>query len=84
MTKTFANRSAVNVFSPGIRNSPHFAFHGALHQIREIEQLRDYAKIDKDIIVEMLKEIRCSWNMEDNYHGADKIISKYYEKYDND
>lgn len=28
----------VNIFSPGVRNSPHYLFHGALHACREIER----------------------------------------------
>jgi hypothetical protein len=64
----------VNTFSPGIRYSPHYRFHGALSQIRELEILWQEAKVDLSTQRKMASHVLALWQLDGSYFSAGRYL----------
>ncbi|MFH1021961.1 MAG: hypothetical protein V1809_01065 [Planctomycetota bacterium] len=71
----------VNTFSPGIPNSPHYFFHGALHQAYWFQQISESFQLPSEKRREIAKGILVSWQKNRNYHDADRYLQRVWEEY---
>jgi hypothetical protein len=51
----------VNTFSPGVENSPQYAFHGAFHEAWMLEKLRDEYGLPPSEIRDLARQTLISW-----------------------
>ena len=70
----------VNTFSPGLSNSPHYIFHGALHQVNEVGRLYELSFPDDDTKREIARSVLTIWQMKGSYRPADDYIRGLMEK----
>ena len=70
----------VNTFSPGLRNSPHYIFHSALHQAHQMELLASLHELTPEHKKEIAKSILTVWQQSGRDDGADELISKLMEE----
>ena len=65
----------VNTFSPGVRHSPHYRYHGAIHQIHVVDMIlrsHDFSDEAKRYIAQtVLKQ----WQTQGDYFGIDKYLN---------
>ncbi len=64
----------VNTFSPGLGHSPHYRFHGAFGQIREIEILWEAGEVDESTRRKIASRILALWQFDGSYFNADRYI----------
>ncbi|NLS95082.1 MAG: hypothetical protein GXX96_23235 [Planctomycetaceae bacterium] len=70
----------VNTFSPGIHYSPHYRFHAALHQAKQLDvafQILDVGPEDRQAVA---KEVLRLWQVDGNYSGAERLVHELMEK----
>jgi hypothetical protein len=70
----------VNTFSPGVRHSPHYLFHGALHQAGQFEMIATMSDLNPDRRREVAKGILTAWQQTGRYNGADEYIRSWMEE----
>ena len=63
----------VNRFSPGLHHSPHYRFHGALSQTRQIELLFQLLEPDVQRKKQIVQNLLTLWQT----HGSDYEASRY-------
>jgi len=64
----------VNTFSPYIRHSPHYIFHGALCQVNELETIGVMLNFTSERKNEIAKTILTAWQQAGHDDGADPVI----------
>lgn len=69
----------VNTFSPWFQHSPHYAFHGALNQIRQLEAIEELEKVEgrestPERKREIASQIMTSWQHSGGDSGAKAIL----------
>lgn len=70
----------VNTFSPGVHHSPHYRYHAALHQAKQLDaafQMLDVGPEDRQSIA---KEVLRLWQVDGNYGGAERLVHKLMEE----
>ena len=72
------NWHPVNTFSPGIRYSPHYYFHGAFHQINQILRCWSMCEFSDDAKKESAKNVLKLWQTHKDDYLADKYISALF------
>ena len=60
----------VNTFSPGLHHSPHYRFHGAFGQIRDIEILWEAGKVDESTRRKIASHVLAHWQFHGSYFSA--------------
>lgn len=70
----------VNTFSPGVRHSPHYIFHSALHQARQMEMLVSLKKMTPERKKEIATGILTAWQQSGRDSGADELIYELMEE----
>jgi hypothetical protein len=63
----------VNRFSPGIHHSPHYIFHGGIHQIRTLETTWKMLNLSSDIRQRTASHVLALWN-----HAGNDSLAGYY------
>lgn len=66
----------VNTFSPWVSYSPHYAYHGALMQIAQLEQLDQLIPFQPDARREIADRLLTLWQASDSYYEAGEYVRK--------
>jgi hypothetical protein len=64
----------VNRFSPGIRHSPHYGFHGAIHQIRTLSLIWEASEADQSVKAKTALHILALWQNAGSYSLAARYL----------
>jgi hypothetical protein len=72
--------AVVVTLSPGLRHSPHYAFHGAIHQIRELEFCWQSGKMTPAARKETARNVLRLWQQNLNYMRATDYIQAVWER----
>jgi hypothetical protein len=64
----------VNRFSPGLHHSPHYRFHGAFGQAREVELLFEMLEPDAQRKEQIVQDLLKLWQTTGSYHGAEPYL----------
>jgi hypothetical protein len=64
----------VNTFSPGVGHSPHYVYHGAFAQIREIKIAWEVAKFSAEAKRRVAETILAAWQSEGSYFGVQDYV----------
>jgi hypothetical protein len=70
----------VNTFSPGVRHSPHYIFHGALYQAHEMEMIGSMLGFTAERKREVARAILTAWQKSGSYQGANEYIQGLMEE----
>ncbi|MDZ7615737.1 MAG: hypothetical protein U1E05_01960 [Patescibacteria group bacterium] len=70
----------VNTFSPGVRHSPHYLFHSALHQARQMEMLESLHELTPERRKEVAKSILVAWQRSGRDSCAEELILRLMEE----
>ena len=68
----------VHTFSPGMRNSPHYLFHGALVQIRLLEMLWDDAKFTPNQKRKVAQDVLALWAYGEDDYLAGRYLNAFW------
>jgi hypothetical protein len=63
----------VNTFSPGVHHSPHYTYHGALNQIRELEGTWEMFSFTPEQKRKSARDVLALWQRS----GSDSAVSRY-------
>ncbi len=66
----------VNTFSPGLGHSPHYLYHGAISQIRELELIETFVPIEPAARRVVARRLLQSWQESGSYFAAGKVIEQ--------
>ena len=66
--------------SPGLHHSPHYRFHGAINQIRELEICWDFGKMTPAARRKTARNVLRSWRQSGNYFQAGDYIQGVWER----
>lgn len=66
----------VNTFSPGVRHSPHYRYHGALSQAKEFGTLQQVYGLNKVDAARFAREVLITWQTNGSYFAADKVLQE--------
>lgn len=64
----------VNTFSPGLRHSPHYHYHGALHQARELDLISELNELGTEEKREIAENILELWQTERGYFPVNDYL----------
>jgi hypothetical protein len=70
----------VNTFSPGVRHSPHYIFHSALHQAHQMNLFESLHELTPERKEGIAKSILTAWQQSGRDSGADELINKLMEE----
>jgi len=70
----------VNTFSPGLRHSPHYLFHGALSQIQKMDVICDLNHAGPEKRREIAENILRLWQTEKRYFPVDEYLQSLVEE----
>ncbi len=70
----------VNTFSPGLRHSPHYAYHGALSQARQMEEIAVVAELSSEEKREIAENILKLWQTGKGYFPVDDYLQTVFEE----
>jgi len=70
----------VNTFSPGVRHSPHYVFHSALFQARQMEMIDTLLQPTPKRKREIARAILTAWQKSGQTSGADEYIHDLIEE----
>jgi hypothetical protein len=74
----------VNTFSPGLRYSPHYYFHGSFSQISLLAGKWEAAKVDESTRRTMAMHILALWEFDCSYFVARDYIDALHDLFDED
>lgn len=66
----------VNTFSPGVRQSPHYRFHGAIHQISALERADSMVTFDSLARRQVAETLLKFWQTSASCDDADEYVEK--------
>jgi hypothetical protein len=70
----------VNTFSPGGGYSPHYRYHGALHQVGEFRSLQQVYGLDKTDAARLAREVLARWQTSgSDFAGGSLLEAKMVE-----
>ena len=70
----------VVTLSPGWRHSPHYRYHGAIHQIRSLEISWEFGKMTPEARRETARVVLRLWQREGGYMPAEDYLEKVWER----
>jgi hypothetical protein len=73
------NWHPVVTLSPGLYHSPHYRYHGAISQIRELEICWKYGKMTPQARRETARQVLRLWHEAGSYFPADDYIQRVWE-----
>jgi len=65
----------VNRFSPGLHYSPHYMFHGALSQARQVEFVFEMLEPDAQRQKQIVRDLLTLWQTTGNYFEASRYLA---------
>ncbi len=68
----------VVTLSPGLHHSPHYRFHGAIHQIRELEISWEFGKMTPEARNETARQVLRLWHQAGSYFPAGDYIQRVW------
>ena len=68
------NWQPVVTLSPGLHHSPHYRFHGAIGQIRELEICWEFGKMTQEARRQTARQVLHLWRQTGNYFEAGRYI----------
>jgi hypothetical protein len=71
---------AVVTLSPGLHHSPHYVFHGAIHQIRELELCWEFGNMTPEAREETARHLLRLWQQNLNYFQATDYLQAVWER----
>jgi hypothetical protein len=80
LTGRRADWHPVVTLSPGLHHSPHYRFHGAIHQIRELEISWEFGKMTPEARRETARQVLHLWQQTGSYPRAGDYIWKVWER----
>jgi hypothetical protein len=69
----------VNTFSPGVRHSPHYRYHGAIHQIKTLEVSEGLIPFEPDARRKVARTLIGLWQNTGSYFAADRYVEKVFQ-----
>ncbi|MFO1040770.1 MAG: hypothetical protein U0941_03240 [Planctomycetaceae bacterium] len=66
----------VNTFSPGFGYSPHYRFHGAIHQIDTLEHVDNMVPFDSNARHQVAQTLLTLWRNSDSDFAANEFVAK--------
>jgi hypothetical protein len=78
-TDSKAEWHSVVTLSPGLHHSPHYRFHGAISQIRELEISWDFGKMTPAAREQTARQLLWHWQQKLNYFGATDYLQAVWE-----
>jgi hypothetical protein len=85
LSRSITNRNAVpdwrrvNTFSPGVHHSPHYRYHGAMQQIRKLEQLDSLLTFESAARTGIAESVLALWRDGGTDSAADDYIQEVSE-----
>lgn len=79
-TESSEDWQPVVTLSPGLHHSPHYRFHGAIHQIRELEISWEFGKMTPEARRETARQVLHLWHQTGDYFQAGKYIQAVWER----
>jgi len=73
----------VETLSPGRHHSPHYRYHGAIHDLRTAEMGFELYGVPPERKRELAEAMRDSWNQTGNYREAGRLLQAFLEELDN-
>jgi hypothetical protein len=70
----------VVTLSPGLHHSPHYRFHGAMGQIRELEICWEFGKMTPEARGQTARQVLHLWHQTGNYFQAGRYIQAVWER----
>lgn len=70
----------VNTMSPGVSFSPHYNYHGALAQIRELEMCCEQLSLSPNARLQLAEALINHWRRDGDYQDADSLILRTLRK----
>ncbi len=64
----------VNTFSPGLRHSPHHAYHGAISQIKNVDLIWKLRQFSPEAKRKAVQRVLFLWQTGGNYFAADEYL----------
>ena len=68
-----------NLFIGSSGVSPHYAFHGAMSQVRRLERVWEYCKVPAEFRRKQAAQVIAAWKQKKSYFGASDIVSSIEE-----
>jgi hypothetical protein len=68
------------ILSPGLHHSPHYVFHGAIHQIRELELCWEFGNMTPAARAETARHLLRLWQQNLNYFQAADYLQAVWER----
>jgi len=66
----------VNQFAqPSLRISPHYKYHGALSQVREVEMLQKVYALNESNVASIARQLLITWQTNGSYYAASDFLS---------
>ena len=69
----------VNVFQPGVSNSPHFYYHGAFFQIGQLGKYWQTGRFDRGARAKTARQLLRVWRDGGSYHAAEPYFEHLLE-----
>lgn len=69
----------VNTFSPGVRHSPHYAYHGAFSQIHHLQIIWTMVPFSDEAKRYVAEQVLRIWQSSGSYFRADDYIHRVFE-----
>lgn len=66
----------VNTFSPMVRHSPHYRYHGAIYQVQMLELFWDNYRFTPQARLQMARDVLSLWNSGEGDMPANRYIGK--------
>jgi hypothetical protein len=64
------NWQRVNTFSPGVRYSPHYRFHGAITDLQRMEEMWEFGRFTPEARRSSGERLLQTWQQSGDYFGA--------------
>ncbi len=69
-----------NTFSPGVPNSPHYLFHSALHQARQLKDREEFFVASGVPKREIATTVLTSWQQSGSSRSADEYLRELFDR----
>ena len=79
---TQPNWQHVNTFSPGVRHSPHYIYHGAIDQIHTVEKLWELYSFSNEAKKHVARHVLEKWQDDGHYFGVSEYLLEVSEMCD--
>lgn len=71
-----ADWHVANTFSPLVHHSPHHMYHGAIHQVHQIETIWDLYSFTPAAKQQMARDVVSLWHSDEGYHPVNYYLNE--------